>query len=208
MNLEQFKSSVSYFIRNSERVQEAVNTLQEELKRLQEQFCSSLEEDKLQTLIQADGVSKKLEETLDLLRHAKEAQEVIDRSETWQKTTDWEALGIAIRSLRTSLKYLKEVPQYSEFEGHLQVLTKRFQELIRPQLYEYLSNRDSNSLQNIWSHCEEIGQKDVFIDIWVSERSSFIQKLWSNCWKDYFAQYGTEWDFSGQRQGIQDIYGY
>lgn len=133
-----------------------------------------------------------MEETLNLLSHAKEAQDITDRIDTWQTTGDWEALAQAVRSLKTNLVSLKDLRQYSEFEEHLQTMKRRFEQLIRPQLYESLSNRDSIALAKIWKCCEETDQKDIFIDVWVSERSACIQKMWSNCWRQTFQAYSKQ----------------
>ncbi|EME32869.1 hypothetical protein Gasu2_01880 [Galdieria sulphuraria] len=200
LELGEFKKNVSNFIRGSGQVQALVTTLEEELKRLQEQLSYSFEEEKvhgLQTLIQADRILSKLEETLTLLRHAKEVQDITDRLDSWRKSVDWEALGNAVRLFKSSLSHLKDVPQYNELQDHLQVMTNRFQELIRPQLYEYLSNKDSVSLRNVWACCEETNQKNIFIDVWVSERSSFIQKLWSNCWKSALPVFTNQQEMKG-----------
>ncbi|GJQ12291.1 hypothetical protein GpartN1_g4082.t1 [Galdieria partita] len=211
LEVETLEQNVGSFIQSSEQVQGLLSTLQKELKRLQEQISCSSEEEKfhsLQKLIQLDRILSRLEETLSLLRHAKEVQDISDRLDSWRKTVDWEALGSAIRLLRSSLGHLKDVPQYNEFKDHLQVMTNRFQELIRPQLYEYLLNKDSISLRNIWECCEETDQKDIFIDVWVSERSAFVQKLWYNCWKNTLPVFTTqsEENLSGHPQICLDAH--
>eukprot|EP00871_Galdieria_phlegrea_P000602 jgi/Galph1/1542/GphlegSOOS_G215.1 len=176
-NINEFKNNAYYLMTFGEDMRQDLEDLKKEFSEFHQQLNMFSERDKQSNMLQLVKVNRlvqKLEETNLLLKQAKEAQEIVDRLDVWETTTDTETLGAAISTLQTSLGYLKKIPQSANFEKSLHVMIERFRNLVRPLLHDCFLTGEVGIMHNVWELCEKTDQKESFA----------IQLLWKDCWTD------------------------